>query len=215
VIEVDYGYTGEHCRSFVQLAIALAVRLQFDADHCRNVEFAALLHDIGKLAIPKEIINKPGKLTSEEWTVIQTHTREGQQILDRIGGFMHTVGLIVRAHHERWDGGGYPDGLATASDTIPVEARIISCCDWWNAMRTDRSYRNAMSHEVAHVELLANAGSQFDPHIVEVFLALVDELRATEPPTSARVTAAPSTVQPQVLTGSGVNPRVGVEQTSS
>ena len=76
-----------------------------------------------------------------------THTLEGQKVLDRVGGFMHDVGLIVRSHHERWDGRGYPDGLS--GDAIPLEARIISCCDTWNAMRTDRSYRSALSHEVA------------------------------------------------------------------
>ncbi len=192
VIEADDGYTGEHCRGVVQLCIALADRLGLGADQLRNLEFAALLHDVGKIAIPKEIINKPGKLSPEEWTVIETHTVEGQKMLDRIGGFMHTVGLIVRSHHERWDGGGYPDKLA--GDTIPVEARIISCCDSWNAMRTDRSYRSALSHEVARAELKANAGRQFDPEIVEIFLVLVDELHAAESRASTTPTTSASSV---------------------
>ncbi len=173
VIEADDGYTGEHCRSVVALAVELADRLGLSADQYRNVEFAALLHDVGKIAIPKEIINKPGRLTPQERTVIETHTIEGQKLLDRIGGFMHTVGRIVRSHHERWDGGGYPDRLA--GEQIPVEARIINCCDSWNAMRTDRSYRKALPYEVARAELLANSGGQFDPHIVAVFLTLVEE----------------------------------------
>ena len=116
--------------------------LGLDAERRRNLEFGALLHDVGKIAIPKEIINKPGKLDPDEWTVIKTHTLEGQKMLDRVGGFMREVGLIVRSHHERWDGGGYPDGLA--GEAIPLEARIIAVCDSWNAMRTDRAYRKAL-----------------------------------------------------------------------
>src|SRR5579884_3434917 len=144
VVEADDGYTGEHSRSVVGLALAVADRLGLQAECRRNVEFAALLHDVGKIAIPKEVIRKPGPLNPEEWTVIKTHTIEGQKMLDRVGGFMRDVGRIVRSHHERWDGGGYPDGLA--GEAIPLESRIIACCDTWNAMRTDRSYRQALPH---------------------------------------------------------------------
>ncbi len=132
---------------------------------------------MGKIAIPKEIINKPGRLDPDEWTIIKTHTLEGQKMLDRVGGFMAAVGQIVRSHHERWDGGGYPDGLA--GEQIPLEARIISCCDSWNAMRTDRPYRNALAVDVALAELLSNAGKQFDPHVVDTFVRLV--VPANEP----------------------------------
>ena len=155
VVEADDGYTGEHCRGVVQLALAVGEVLGLDAEQRRNLEFGALLHDVGKIAIPKEIINKPGKLDPDEWEIITTHTLEGQKLLDRVGGFMRNVGLIVRCHHERWDGTGYPDGLA--GEAIPLEARIITCCDSWNAMRTDRSYRNALSHEVALAELHGNS----------------------------------------------------------
>jgi putative nucleotidyltransferase with HDIG domain len=171
VIEADDGYTGEHCKSVVSLALELAEQLGLSPERRRNLEFAALLHDVGKIAIPKEIINKPGKLDPHEWTIIKTHTLEGQKMLDRVGGFMRQVGIIVRSHHERWDGAGYPDGLA--GEQIPLEARIISCCDTWNAMRTDRPYRKALSHEVAVAELSSNAGGQFDPQVVETFLELV------------------------------------------
>jgi HD-GYP domain-containing protein (c-di-GMP phosphodiesterase class II) len=92
-------------------------------------------------------------------------------MLERVGGFMTEVGEIVRAHHERWDGGGYPDGLA--GEAIPLEARIITCCDSWSAMRTDRPYRGAMSYEAAAAEMLLNSGSQFDPAVVEVLLPVV------------------------------------------
>jgi putative nucleotidyltransferase with HDIG domain len=177
VIEADDGYTGEHCKSVVSLALEMAEQLGLAPERQRNLEFAALLHDVGKIAIPKEIINKPGKLDPHEWTIIKTHTLEGQKMLARVGGFMREVGMIVRSHHERWDGGGYPDGLA--GEQIPLEARIISCCDTWNAMRTDRPYRNALSPDVAIAELLSNAGKQFDPHVVDMFVRMV--LPASEP----------------------------------
>jgi putative nucleotidyltransferase with HDIG domain len=177
VVEADDGYTGEHCKSVVALALDVADVFELDAQRRRNLEFGALLHDVGKIAIPKEIINKPGKLDAAEWTVIKTHTVEGQKMLERVGGFMRDVGLIVRSHHERWDGGGYPDRLA--GERIPLEARIIACCDTWNAMRTDRAYRKALSHEVALTELMANVGTQFDPAVVEALLEVIEP--ATKP----------------------------------
>jgi putative nucleotidyltransferase with HDIG domain len=182
VVEADDGYTGEHCKSVVALALEVGKVLGLDAEQRRNLEFAALLHDVGKIAIPKEIVNKPGKLNPEEWTLIQTHTIEGQKMLDRVGGFMRDVGMIVRSHHERWDGGGYPDGLA--GENIPLEARIITCCDSWNAMRTNRSYRRALPIETAVVELRANSGTQFDPAVVFALLRLVTVQE--EDPASAR-----------------------------
>jgi putative nucleotidyltransferase with HDIG domain len=178
VVEADDGYTGEHCRGVVQLAMRVGGELGLDAGRMRHLEFGALLHDVGKIAIPKDIINKPGELDADEWKIIETHTVQGQRMLNRVGGFMQEVGLIVRSHHERWDGRGYPDGLR--GEEIPLEARIIACCDSWSAMRTDRSYRKALSHEVARAELIANAGHQFDPDIVTACLAVVDGL-PTEP----------------------------------
>jgi putative nucleotidyltransferase with HDIG domain len=171
VVEADDGYTGEHCKSVVALALEVAQRLNLGPRQRRNLEFGALLHDVGKIAIPKRIINKPGPLDSEEWVIIKTHTIEGQRMLDRVGGFMREVGLIVRSHHERWDGRGYPDGLR--AEAIPLEARIITCCDSWNAMRTDRAYRPALSYDVALAELRSNSGTQFDPRVVHALLAIV------------------------------------------
>jgi putative nucleotidyltransferase with HDIG domain len=182
VIEADDGYTGEHCKSVVGLCLELAEHLDLSPERLRNLEFAALLHDVGKIAIPKEIINKPGKLDPREWSIVKTHTLEGQKMLERVGGFMREVGLIVRSHHERWDGGGYPDGLA--GEQIPLEARIISCCDTWNAMRTDRSYRKALSYDVAHAELTKNAGKQFDPALVDALLQVVASEAPAEPAVS-------------------------------
>jgi putative nucleotidyltransferase with HDIG domain len=191
VVEADDGYTGQHCKSVVALTLDLAEHLGLSAERRRNLEFAALLHDVGKIAIPKEIINKPGKLDPDEWTIVKTHTVEGQKMLDRVGGFMRQVGSIVRSHHERWDGAGYPDGLA--GEQIPLEARIISCCDTWNAMRTDRPYRKALSYEVAAAELVSAAGTQLDPNIVEALLEVVASEAGTpeEQPVSPDAVGAP------------------------
>jgi len=178
VIEADDEYTGEHCKGVVALALSVADELGLDAGQRRRVEFGALLHDVGKVAIPKEIINKRGPLDPDEWEVIKTHTVEGQRMLDTVGGIMREVGLIVRAHHERWDGTGYPDRLAGTD--IPIEARIVAACDTWNAMTTTRTYREAMSNQVALAELRAVAGAQLDPVVVSVLARLV-----AEPPAKA------------------------------
>jgi putative nucleotidyltransferase with HDIG domain len=173
VVEADDSYTGEHCKDVVRLALDVARRLGLDLNKQRHVEFAALLHDVGKIAVPKDIVNKPGKLDEHEWEIIKTHTVEGQKMLERVGGFMREVGEIVRSHHERWDGGGYPDGLR--AEAVPLEARIVSCCDAFNAMTTTRSYRKAMATPVAVEELRANAGSQFDPRVVDALVAVIHE----------------------------------------
>jgi HD-GYP domain-containing protein (c-di-GMP phosphodiesterase class II) len=136
----------------------------------RCVEFGALLHDVGKLAVPKEIINKPGQLDDGEWTIIKMHTIEGQRLLERVGGTMREVGAIVRSSHEHWDGTGYPDGLR--GEEIPLEARIVSACDAFNAMTTTRSYRKAMPVEEAVAELRRNSGTQFDPQVVDALLKI-------------------------------------------
>jgi putative nucleotidyltransferase with HDIG domain len=171
VVEVDDSYTGEHCKGVVLLALDVARELGLDADERRNVEFAALLHDVGKIAVPKEIVNKPGKLDDREWAIIRTHTIEGQKMLERVGGFMREVGEIVRSSHERWDGGGYPDGLR--GEEIALEARIVSCCDAFNAMTTTRSYRRAMPVSAALAELRDNAGTQFDQRVVDALVRVV------------------------------------------
>jgi putative nucleotidyltransferase with HDIG domain len=196
VVEADDGYTGEHCRGVVRLALALGQEVGLDAEQMRNLEFGALLHDVGKIAVPKEIINKPGKLDAREWEIMTTHTTVGQEMLDRIGGFMRKVGLIVRSHHERWDGGGYPDGLA--GEQIPLEARIIACCDSWSAMRTDRSYRKALSYEVARAEIVANSGRQFDPRVAEAFLRITERSVERDVPAPAVPESGHGSVAPLV-----------------
>ena len=173
VLDGDDEYTAFHSRGVVQLSIAVAGRLGLDERQKRNVEFGALLHDVGKIAIPKEILNKPGKLSPDEWVVMETHTVEGQKMLDRVGGVLGEVGQIVRSSHERWDGGGYPDGLA--GDAIPIESTIVSVCDAFNAMTTHRPYRRALPLEVAVEELNKNRGTQFAPRAVDALLELIAE----------------------------------------
>ena len=171
VLSTSHEYTGNHSRSVLVLAHQVGVALELDEVALREIEFGALLHDVGKMAVPNEIINKPGRLTPEEMEVMQTHTLEGARMLGRIGGVLAEVGDVVRSHHEHWDGGGYPDGLR--GEQIPVAARVISCCDAFNAMTTDRPYRKAMGIGEAVEELRANAGSQFDPRVVEALIAIV------------------------------------------
>ncbi len=171
VVEADDSYTGEHCKSVVLLAQEVAGVLGLDAGERRKVEFAALLHDVGKIAVPKEIVNKPDKLDEREWAIIKMHTLEGQRMLERVCGFMREVGEIVRSSHERWDGNGYPDGLR--HEQISLEARIVSCCDAFNAMTTTRAYRKAMPVSIALAELVDNAGTQFDPRVVDAIVRLV------------------------------------------
>jgi HD-GYP domain-containing protein (c-di-GMP phosphodiesterase class II) len=177
VIEADDAYTGDHTQGVVALALDVAAEMGLDGTGRQRVEFGALLHDVGKIAIPKSIINKPGPLDDEEWALIRTHTVEGQRLLDRVGGLMRDVGRVVRASHERWDGGGYPDGLA--GEDIPLEARIVACCDSFNAMTTTRSYRRAMSVDAALEECRACAGTQFDPAVVDALVRVVRSGSAT------------------------------------
>lgn len=171
VLEDDDEYTGLHSRDVVSLSAAVAQELGLDERSRRLVELGALLHDIGKIAVPNEIINKPGKLDDDEWAIMKMHTVEGQLMLDRVGGLLRDVGQVVRSSHERWDGTGYPDGLA--GDEIPLEATIVSCCDAFSAMTTDRSYRPAMSTADAVAELRRCSGTHFNPAAVDALLRTV------------------------------------------
>jgi len=172
VVEADDGYTGEHSRDVVALTLSVVDELGMDERTRRDAEFVALLHDVGKLRIPNEIINKAGPLDDEEWALVREHTIEGERLLHRVGGLLGQIGRIVRSCHERFDGTGYPDGLA--GDDIPPIARIVYCCDAYNAMTSDRSYRKAMTREVAVAELRAGAGTQFDPDVVEALVSVVE-----------------------------------------
>jgi HD-GYP domain-containing protein (c-di-GMP phosphodiesterase class II) len=148
-------------------------QLGLDARSRRLTKLTALLHDIGKVRIPNRIINKKGPLTAEERAIINTHTIEGERLLSKVGGLLTEVGHIVRFCHERYDGHGYPDGLA--GDQIPIVARIVCCCDAFNAMTTTRPYRAAMTPTEARDDLLQNRGTHFDPKVVDALIALTSE----------------------------------------
>jgi HD-GYP domain-containing protein (c-di-GMP phosphodiesterase class II) len=173
VLEFEDEYTAQHSRSVVDLVNAVADELGVAPDARQELEFAAMLHDVGKISIPKEILHKPAALTEREFEVIKHHTIEGQFMLDRVGGLLARVGEVVRSCHERWDGGGYPDGLA--GEQIPIAARIVFACDAYNAMTTDRPYRAAMTREAAVAELSTNTGTQFDPKVVSALIKVVEQ----------------------------------------
>ncbi len=179
VVEADDAYTGLHSQDVVSLVLHVADQLGLDSKTRRQAEFTALLHDIGKVKIPKEIINKPGKLTDEERAIINTHTIEGEKMLEKIGGLLGEVGNLVRSCHERWDGGGYPDGLV--GEATPLIARIVCACDAFSAMTTNRSYRKAMSPEDALEELRTCSGTQFDPTVIEALVNIVDRAQPRPP----------------------------------
>jgi diguanylate cyclase (GGDEF)-like protein/putative nucleotidyltransferase with HDIG domain len=169
-------YTGEHSQYVVDLSGAVARGMGLDEAVVAEVQAAALLHDIGKVAIPDDILNKPGALTDEQWRQMRDHTVIGERILRAIPG-LGNVARVVRHEHERWDGGGYPDGVA--AEDIPIGSRIILACDAYHAMTSDRPYRAAMSHAEAIAELSANAGTQFDPSVVEVLIGQLYGQRQT------------------------------------
>ncbi len=205
VIGHDDAYTGVHTRQVADLAANVAAELGLKPSQQRKVEFGAMLHDVGKIAISKSIINKPGKLEPHEWEIMETHTLEGQRMLDQIGGLMSEIGMVVRWSHERWDGSGYPDGIA--GERIPIESRIVFCCDAFDAMTTDRPYRRAMPEEDAVAELRANAGTQFDPRVVEALVSCLGDGPHDQPDESPekplRVPAGSSPLDKSTIESSG------------
>jgi putative nucleotidyltransferase with HDIG domain len=183
VVEADDAYTGAHSRQVVDLTMSVVDELGLSPRDRRDAEFAALLHDVGKVRIPNEIINKKGPLTAEERAVIETHTIEGERMLHRVGGLLGSVGRIIRSCHERYDGSGYPDGLA--GEQIPLVARIVACCDAFNAMTTDRPYRAALPHAEAVAELQRNSGTQFDPRVVDALMVTLEQRESSGVPLTA------------------------------
>jgi HD-GYP domain-containing protein (c-di-GMP phosphodiesterase class II) len=165
VISSDGELAVSHGQEVVALALALADELHLDERERRLVEFAAMLHDIGKIETPEEILRKPGPLTAQEWETMRVYTVAGQRMLDRVGGTLHDVGLVVRSSCERYAGDGYPDALA--GQQIPLAARVLAVAGSYVAMTASRPYRGALAPAAAIAELRANAGTQFDPRIVD------------------------------------------------
>jgi diguanylate cyclase (GGDEF)-like protein len=174
-LEARDHYTAEHSRRVVQLATAVARRLGLSESEVEQVEQVAVLHDIGKVAVPDSVLQKNGPLTPSEWELMRQHPGVGERIVASLQTLAH-LAPPIRAEHERYDGGGYPDGLT--GDRIPIESRITLACDAFHAMTSDRPYRARMSEEEARRELRENAGSQFDPDVIEALLAELDATAA-------------------------------------
>lgn len=160
-------YTSDHSESVVEVAGRIAESLGVSPAEVEWIRTAALLHDIGKLGVPDEILHKAGPLDQREWVVMRQHPAIGERILRAIPGMGH-VAKIVRHEHERWDGGGYPDGLS--GEAIPLGSRIILACDAYHAMTSNRPYREAMDHADAVAELTGHSGTQFDPRVCQALI---------------------------------------------
>ncbi len=208
-IEERDSYTREHSEQVVHLARGVAMILGMPAATVDRIAHAALLHDVGKLGIPHEILHKEGPLTAEEWAVMSEHPVAGERILLRVPE-LAPIAPIVRHEHEHWNGSGYPDGLRGRA--IPIGARVILACDAYKAMSTPRPYRPAMTREAAVAELRAGAGVTFDPEVIDALLDLLGEtppqvpdrsagVRLPPPPPTPRAAAARVALQPETRSG--------------
>ncbi len=172
----------DHHEGVSRLAVAVGRELAFDAEEIDVLRRAAEFHDIGKIAIPEEILRKPAPLDEIEWELMRKHTLVGERLLDTFPS-MSPIARLVRSSHERWDGEGYPDGLA--GEETALGARIISVCDAFDAMRSERPYSARRDQNEALAELRRGAGTQFDPHLVEVFCRVVDRVKPPQRPAPA------------------------------
>ena len=171
-LEAKDPYTSGHSLRVQQYSEKLGEALGLSSKKMMNIKSAAILHDIGKIGIDDSILRKPGKLTSEEFDIIKKHPGIGSDILKDVD-FLSDAAEIIRSHHERYDGNGYPDGIS--GDKIPVESTILSIADVYDAMTSDRPYRGALSREEALTEIKSNAGIQFSPSIANKFVEIISE----------------------------------------
>jgi HD-GYP domain-containing protein (c-di-GMP phosphodiesterase class II) len=169
-LETRDVYTQGHSERAVEYARTIAQELKLTKDQADRLQFATILHDIGKIGIPDNILNKPSQLTDEEYALMKTHPAKGANIVSKIR-FLQQISVLIRHHHERWDGKGYPDGLA--GDNIPIESRIVAVLDSFDAMTSDRVYRPAPGWNYAISELRRCSGTQFDPSVVGAFLKIL------------------------------------------
>jgi diguanylate cyclase (GGDEF)-like protein/putative nucleotidyltransferase with HDIG domain len=175
-IEAKDHTTHKHLQRVRVYAVEIAKELELPAEQMEALRAAALLHDIGKLAVPEQIINKPGRLTPEEFDKMKIHPVVGAEILDRVG-FPYPVAPIVRAHHEKWDGSGYPDGLV--GEQIPIGARILSAVDCLDALASHRQYRKAIPLDAAMEKVASLAGLHYDPAVVDILRKRYVDLEQT------------------------------------
>jgi putative nucleotidyltransferase with HDIG domain len=172
-VEARDAYTGKHAERVAAYGIEIARALGIARPEGPEIEFGFLLHDIGKVAIPDAILYKPGALTDAERRLMSTHPAVGAEIVGGIE-FLQEAAKVVRSHHERWDGTGYPDGLA--GEAIPLAARVFAVADVFDALTTDRPYRPAISLSDARETILRGSGSHFDPAVVDAFRLISDEI---------------------------------------
>jgi diguanylate cyclase (GGDEF)-like protein/putative nucleotidyltransferase with HDIG domain len=191
-IESKDRYTQGHCERVADLACALAARTGMDAQSLFWFRIGALLHDVGKIVIPEEVLNKPGRLDPEEWVLVKQHPSAGVEILSTIE-FPWDIRPIVESHHECWDGSGYPHGLS--GEAIPLTARILGVADVYDALTSERSYKKAMSHEQAMGIMRREVGRQFDPELFATFEALFESAPAWRASSPATSDATPATSQ--------------------
>ena len=171
-IDAKDAYTQGHSTRVAEYAKMIAAERGKNVEECDDIYYAALLHDVGKIGVPGQIINKDGKLTLEEFDVIMSHPVIGYQILSEISDFPY-LAVAAHHHHERFDGAGYPDGLQ--GQDIPELARIISVADAYDAMTSNRSYRRQLPQEVVREELVRCSGAQFDPDFAQIMVQLIDQ----------------------------------------
>jgi HD-GYP domain-containing protein (c-di-GMP phosphodiesterase class II) len=169
-VDARDSYTGEHSQAVVAHAGAVARELGVSEPAAQEIELVALLHDIGKISIPDAVLHKNGPLTDEEWVVMRSHPIASERLISNVPTLAH-LAPVIRAEHERWDGGGYPDGLA--GEEIPLASRITLVCDAYHAMTSDRPYRKAMSADWAKVEILKGSGTQFCPLSARALLTIL------------------------------------------
>lgn len=174
-LDTKDSYTNGHSLRVTLYSMILAKELNLDNTYLEDIEIAGLLHDIGKIAMPKNILCKNGRLTDEEFFVMKSHPARGEKIVINIKK-LHIIAEWVKSHHEKYDGTGYPDGLK--GEEIPLPGRIIALADTYDAMTSTRPYRTALSHEVAMSEIKRCAGTQFDPKLAELFVKLSDKIDA-------------------------------------
>jgi putative two-component system response regulator len=167
--------TGTHIWRMSAYSGALATAIGWNADSSRNLEMAATMHDLGKLAIPDSILLKPGKLNAEEWQIMRTHTTTGYNILSQGSAeIVRMAASVALHHHERWDGGGYPHGLV--GEAIPEVARIVSIADVFDALSMTRPYKESWPTDRVIANLAENAGTQFDPRLIEHFMRILPRI---------------------------------------
>ena len=193
--------TEQHVQRTRRMGELLGKRIGLSDSQLTNLRLLCLLHDIGKISVPLEILNKPGKLTDSEWAVLRGHAEKGYQIA-MSSDELKPIADMIRCHHERWDGKGYPAGIAR--EAIPILSRIISVVDSYDAMVNDRSYRKALTIDKAKKEIHDNAGTQFDPHLAMEFLTMLDEtpeLAKGEKTDAADIRIFGNMVQENLMTG--------------